>query len=75
MQCCGKPFSLGVEVAWTLGAADPDWLEMVLGTRAQQTVDAAEDHHGGVPGDHLGRSGIRPETHAHVAPVDHTNNT
>lgn len=49
MQCCGKPFRLGSRVAWTLGAADPDWLEAMLGE--QQTVDAAEEHHGGVPED------------------------
>jgi hypothetical protein len=51
MQCCGKPFGLGAKVAWTLGEADPDWLETVLGTQAQQAVDAAEDHHGRVPED------------------------
>jgi hypothetical protein len=49
MQCCGEPFRLGSQVAWTLRAADPDWLEAVLG--AQQIVDAAEEHHGGVPED------------------------
>lgn len=49
MQCCGKPFRLGSQVAWTLRAADPDWYEAILG--AQQTVDAAEEHHGGVPED------------------------
>jgi hypothetical protein len=51
MQCCGEPFRLGSQVAWTLGGTDPDWLEALLGVDAQQTVDAAEEHHGGVPED------------------------
>jgi hypothetical protein len=51
MQCCGKPFSRGSQVAWTLGPADPEWLQAVLGANRQQTVDAAEEHHGGVPED------------------------
>jgi hypothetical protein len=51
MQCCGEPFRLGSQVAWTLRGADPDWLEAVLGPDGQQTVDAAEEHHGGVPDD------------------------
>jgi hypothetical protein len=51
MQCCGEPFHLGSQVDWTLGDADPDWLEAVLGADAQRTVDAAEEHHGGVPED------------------------
>ena len=49
MQCCGKPFRLGSQVAWTLRAADLDWLAATLGADAQQAVDAAEEHHGGVP--------------------------
>ena len=48
MQCCGKPFHLGPQVAWTLSAADSGWMDTMLGMHAQQTVDAAE-HHGGVP--------------------------
>ncbi|HCU92907.1 MAG TPA: hypothetical protein DHU96_09275 [Actinobacteria bacterium] len=51
MQCCGEPFHLGSQVAWTLGDADQDRLEAMLGTGAQHTVDAAEEHHGGVPED------------------------
>lgn len=50
MQCCGKPFRLGSQVAWTLRDADPDWLE-VLGTNALRAVDAAEEHHGRIPED------------------------
>ena len=50
MQCCGEPFQVGSQVAWTLGDADPDWLEAVLGTDAH-FVDAAEEHHGGVSED------------------------
>ena len=63
MQCCGKPFRLGSRVAWTLGAADPDWLEAMLG--AQQTVDAAEEHHAGVPEDTAPTRG----TVTHIAAV------
>ena len=51
MQCCGEPFRLGSRVAWTLRAADPDWLAATLGADAQQAVDAAEEHHGAVPAD------------------------
>jgi hypothetical protein len=49
MQCCGKPFHLGGEVAWTLQAPDLEWLQEMLGTG--QAADAAEEHHGGVPDD------------------------
>jgi hypothetical protein len=51
MQCCGKPFRLGSRVSWTLGGADPDWVETMLGADTQETVDAVEEHHGGVPED------------------------
>jgi hypothetical protein len=51
MQCCGTPFAVGSRVAWTLGEADRDWLETVLSTDVQQTVDMAEDHHGALPAD------------------------
>jgi hypothetical protein len=63
MQCCGEPFRLGSQVAWTLGAADPDWLEAMLG--ALQTVDAVEEHHGGVPEDTVPTRG----TVTHIAAV------
>src|SRR6185437_15279732 len=49
MQCCGEPFRLGDQVAWTVRATDTDWLEVMLGTHRQPGVDAVEDHHGGVP--------------------------
>lgn len=49
MQCCGEPFRLGSQVAWTLRGTDPDWLEAMLGADASRAVDAAEEHHGGVP--------------------------
>jgi hypothetical protein len=58
MQCCGEPFALGSHVAWTLGPADPDWLDAVLGAHEQQTVDAAEEHHGGVAEDTLATTGM-----------------
>lgn len=49
MQCCGEPFRLGSQVAWTVGEAGPDWLEAVLGAEASPGVDGAEEHHGGIP--------------------------
>ena len=51
MQCCGEPFSVGQQVSWTLGDVDQDWLMAMLGADAQVSVDAAEEHHGGLPGD------------------------
>jgi hypothetical protein len=51
MQCCGAPFAVGSQVAWALGESDRDWLETVLSTDVQQTVDMAEDHHGALPAD------------------------
>lgn len=47
MQCCGERFSVGTRVTWTLREPDADWLGTVLGPDVQ--VDAAEEHHGGVP--------------------------
>jgi hypothetical protein len=49
MQCCGEPFSVGSRVTWTLREPNTDWLRTVLGLPVQ--VDAAEEHHGGVPED------------------------
>ena len=49
MLCCGEPFSVGQQVSWTLSDADQDWLMAMLGADAQVTVDAAEEHHGGLP--------------------------
>lgn len=34
MQCCGEPFRTGDQVAWTVRATDPDWLEVMLGPQA-----------------------------------------
>jgi hypothetical protein len=51
MQCCGKPFALGTQVAWTLRALERDWIGEVLGPDAPLTADATEEHHGGVDGD------------------------
>jgi hypothetical protein len=50
LQCCGEPFRLGSQVAWTLRAAAPRWLGKVLGADAP-AVDAWKEHHGGVPED------------------------
>ena len=49
MQCCGVPFRVGSQVAWTLRAPDRDLLEQILSADSRQAVDAAEEHHGGVP--------------------------
>ena len=62
MQCCGTPFAVGSQVAWTLGEADQDWLDTVLGTDAAPIVDMAEDHHGGLPAD-------APQTRATVTRI------
>ncbi|MDG4772993.1 DUF6578 domain-containing protein [Solwaraspora sp. WMMD792] len=48
MQCCGEPFALGDEVAWTLHDPNVEWLSEVLGADLAGRVDAAEEHHGGV---------------------------
>ncbi|MGC1287738.1 MAG: DUF6578 domain-containing protein [Streptosporangiaceae bacterium] len=50
MQCCGEPFAVGSDISWTLGDADADWLEAVLGAKATE-VDSAEEHHGALAGD------------------------
>jgi uncharacterized protein DUF6578 len=49
MQCCGEPFQVGSQIAWTLRSADSGFLHGLLGPHAQPAADAAEDHHGGVP--------------------------
>ncbi len=48
MQCCGEPFAVGDEVAWTLRGMDSEWLEEVLDADVARGVNAAEEHHGGV---------------------------
>ena len=51
MQCCGNPFRRGSKVTWTLRDADPDWFAAMLGPFVRRTVQAEEEHHGGVPED------------------------
>jgi hypothetical protein len=46
-----QAFRLGSQVAWTLGNADTEWIGTMLGVQLQRPVDAAEEHHGGVPED------------------------
>ena len=58
MQCCGEPFRLGSQVAWTVGEADPDWLAAVLGAETAPGVGGAEEHHGGIPEDTEPTTGI-----------------
>lgn len=47
MQCCGEQFGVGSHVPWTFADADAEWIAQVLGSGI--AVDAAEEHHGGVP--------------------------
>lgn len=49
LQCCGEPFQIGSQVAWTLKKIDLDWIASLLGADNPVAVDAAEEHHGGVP--------------------------
>jgi Family of unknown function (DUF6578) len=71
LQCCGEPFRRGSKVTWTLRDVDPDWFETMLGPRARRTVEAAEEHHGGVPEDTLPTRGtvtLIAAVHCHYAP-------
>lgn len=47
LQCCGEPFAVGSRVSWTLAPSPRDGITALLGGGV--TVDAVEDHHGGVP--------------------------
>jgi hypothetical protein len=49
MQCCGEPFRLGTRVTWTLSADDSAWIKEMLGADTPRMIDAAEEHHGGIP--------------------------
>jgi hypothetical protein len=50
MQCCGKPFSVGSGIDWTLAAiTDRDFLATVLGQELAGAVTHHEEHHGGLP--------------------------
>lgn len=63
VQCCGEPFAVGSDVAWTLrDDVDRDWLGAVLGDALAASVDRAEEHHGQLPQDH-------PPTHGAVRRV------
>jgi hypothetical protein len=68
LQCCGAEFDVGTRVSWTLTGMDQHWAEL-LGL----PVDAAEEHHGGVPDDAPATSGtvtgIRAE-HFRYAPAN-----
>lgn len=46
LQCCGVPFAVGGEVAWTLHRnVDRQWLGSTLGEGLAGTVTHAEEHH------------------------------
>jgi hypothetical protein len=47
VQCCGEQFGIGSRVSWTLARANAKRLAQLLGSDV--AVDAAEEHHGGVP--------------------------
>jgi hypothetical protein len=49
LQCCGQPFTVGSRVAWTLCPTGTDYVDHMLGADAGRAIDAAEEHHGGVP--------------------------
>ena len=52
MQCCGDPFQVGQQVAWTLtDQPDVDWLVAAAGEDVARRVTHAEDHHGSLPDD------------------------
>ena len=45
MQCCGKPFSVGSTVTWSVGPGYADWLEAnVLGSEARRLTDFYDAH-------------------------------
>jgi hypothetical protein len=45
LQCCGRSFTIGSTVTWTVDDPDTEWLTTVLGPDITATIDAAEDHH------------------------------
>ena len=52
VQCCGKTFSVGGHVAWTLvSEPDLDYPESVLGQELAPSVTHREEHHGDLPDD------------------------
>ena len=55
MECCGAPFEVGSRVEWTCGTPDFEWLSDALDDETPRSMDAAEDHHGPVAHDDLGR--------------------
>ena len=60
MQCCGRPFSVGEEVEWTLyKETDREYISCVTDSDLARSVDFGEEHHGGVPDD-------APATHGTV---------
>ena len=45
MQCCGEPFSVGDDVAWTVGAIAAAGISPAFDGRAELVADWVEDHH------------------------------
>lgn len=46
LQCCGDPFAIGDEVAWSLTTPHLEWLTSVLGPQRAAAITHAEEHHG-----------------------------
>ena len=46
MECCGDPFAVGEEVAWTVeGDVNDEWFSAALGPNMGASITHAEEHH------------------------------
>jgi hypothetical protein len=45
-ECCGRPFSVGSTVHWTLGEPEREYLDPLFHPDLSVKVDRAEDRHG-----------------------------
>lgn len=46
MECCGDPFSVGDEVAWTVEEnSNDEWFSAALGPDVGASITHAEEHH------------------------------
>lgn len=47
MACCGKPFSIGDSIAWTVSSkVDRSFLGRVTSPEMAERIDYSEEHHG-----------------------------
>jgi hypothetical protein len=44
-ECCGKPFSIGSTVRWTLAQPYREYLDPLFSPSLSVEIDCAEDHH------------------------------